>query len=242
MAENKVGDRSGDGHALTVDELARRAGVTTTTIRLYQAKGLLPGPEIRGRVGYYGPAHLARLRLIAGLQQRGFSLAAIRALVDTWERGATLTDVLGAEEPLVLDAAGFASLFPSGDVDPAIARRAVELGIVELRGADVVVRRPRYLRVGQELVGMGVPVEEVIEEYAHLKGAAEEIAVRFAALFERRFWQPAQAEGLDEAKVAELTATLARLRSLASAVVETAVADALERAATGRLSGLADGR
>ena len=32
-----------------------------------QGKGLLPGPEIRGRVGYYGPPHLARLRLIGGL-------------------------------------------------------------------------------------------------------------------------------------------------------------------------------
>ena len=230
-----------------VDELARLAGVTTTTIRLYQGKGLLPGPEIRGRVGYYGPSHLARLRLIGNLRQRGFSLAAIMALVDTWERGATLGDVLGLEEqlagpleePLVLDAAGFAALFPSGRVDPKLARRAMELGIVELRSGDVVVRRPRFLRVGQELVDLGVPVEEVLEEYAHLKGAADEIAARFAGLFERRFWQPAQAEGLDEARMAELTATLARLRSLASSVVEAAVADALERAAADRVSLLA---
>lgn len=223
----------------TVDELARRAGVTTTTIRLYQGKGLLPGPEIRGRVGFYGPPHLARLRLIAGLQERGFSLAAIGALVDTWEKGATLSDVLGAEEPLVLDPAGFAALFPSAQVEPAVARRAVELGIVELHGTDVVVRRPRYLRIGQELVELGVPVEEVLEEYAHLKQAADGIATRFAELFERRFWRPAQEERLDEARVAELTATLARLRSLASAVVETAVGDALERAAAERLSQLA---
>jgi DNA-binding transcriptional MerR regulator len=230
----------------TVDELARRTGVTTTTIRLYQGKGLLPGPEIRGRVGYYGAPHVARLRLIGGLRRRGFSLAAIRALVDTWERGASLGEALGleeqlagpAEEPLVLDAAGFAALFPSGTVDADVARRSVELGIVELRGADVVVRRPRLLRVGEELVALGVPVEEVLEEYGHLKGAADAIAARFADLFERRFWRPAEEEGLDEARTAELAATLARLRSLASSVVEVAVADALERAATERMAQL----
>lgn len=230
--------------AYTVDELARSAGLTTTTIRLYQGKGLLPGPELRGRVGYYGPAHLARLRLIAALQERGFSLAAIRVLVDTWERGATLGDVLRleeqlageAEEPLVLDPAGFARLFPSGEVDPAVARRAVELGIVELRGTDVVVRRPRLLRIGQELVELGLSVEEVLEEYTHLKAAADEIAGRFATLFEQRFWQPATEQGLDEERVAGLTATLARLRSLASSIVEAAVGDAIDRAATDRLA------
>lgn len=224
---------------LTVDELAQRAGLTTTTIRLYQGKGLLSGPEIRGRVGVYGPGHLARLRLIGSLQERGFSLAAIRALVDSWDGGATLSDVMGAEEPLILDAAGFAAQFPSGQVDATIARRAVELGIVELHGTEIVVRRPRFLRVGRELVEMGVPVEEVLEEYAHLKEAADEIATRFAELFERRFWRPAQEAGVDETRAVELTATLARLRSLASAVVETAVSDALERAATERLSRLA---
>ena len=231
-----------------VDELARLAGVTTTTVRLYQGRGLVPGPEIRGRVGYYGSRHLARLRLIGSLRQRGFSLAAIRALVDTWERGATLGDVLGlekqlagpAEEPLVLDAAGFAALFPSGRVDADVARRAVELGIVELRGHEIVVRRPHFLRVGQELVGLGVPVEEVLEEYAHLRAAADEIATRFADLFERRFWRPAQEEGLNEARTTALTATLARLRTLASSVVEAAVAEALERAAADRMSQLAE--
>lgn len=234
-----------DDHAsFTVDELARAAGLTTTTIRLYQGKGLLPGPEVRGRVGYYRASHLARLRLIASLQERGFSLAAIRALVDTWERGATLGDVLGleaqlagtAEEPVILDPAQFAGLFPGGVVDPEVARRAIELGLVELTGTGVLVRRPRMVRIGQELVDLGLSVEEVIDEYAHLKTAAEEIADRFAALFERRFWQPALDEGLPPERVAALTSTLARLRSLASSIVEATVSDAIDRAAGDRLA------
>ena len=54
-----------DEGQLTIEELASRAGTATTTVRMYQSKGLLPPPERRGRIGYYGEGHLARLRLIA---------------------------------------------------------------------------------------------------------------------------------------------------------------------------------
>ena len=37
---------------MRVDDLARAAGVATTTIRLYQSKGLLPPPRLVGRTGY----------------------------------------------------------------------------------------------------------------------------------------------------------------------------------------------
>src|SRR6266545_2291618 len=90
-----------EGDHLTVDELARRAGIPTSTVRLYQARGLLPGPRREGRVGYYGAGHLARLRLIAELQQRGISLAGIKQLVDAWEQGRTLDDLLRVEGDVV---------------------------------------------------------------------------------------------------------------------------------------------
>jgi len=57
-----------DKGQLTIEELASQAGTATTTVRMYQSKGLLPPPERHGRIGYYGHGHLARLRLIAQLQ------------------------------------------------------------------------------------------------------------------------------------------------------------------------------
>ncbi|MEV6177498.1 MerR family transcriptional regulator [Streptomyces sp. NPDC052015] len=64
--------------ALTVDELAARAGVTVRTVRFYSTRGLLPPPVIGPRrVGHYGPEHLARLALIEELQRQGMTLAAI---------------------------------------------------------------------------------------------------------------------------------------------------------------------
>jgi len=88
------------------DRRARpRAATKVSTIRLYQQRGLLPPPAIEGRIGYYDDDHLARLRLVADLQQRGFSLAAIRELADTWESGRDLGALLGVERALGAPAA-----------------------------------------------------------------------------------------------------------------------------------------
>src|SRR5690349_9034784 len=65
-----------------IDELARRGDVTVDTIRYYAREGLLRPPERKGRNRLYGPEHLERLARIRELQQRRFSLAAIRAIVD----------------------------------------------------------------------------------------------------------------------------------------------------------------
>src|SRR5215471_21145877 len=84
----------------TVDELARASGLNTSTIRLYRQRGLLPPPQMEGRIGYFDEGHVARLRLIGELQERGFSLAAIKDLVESWESGRDLQEVLGVERAL----------------------------------------------------------------------------------------------------------------------------------------------
>ncbi|WP_405867167.1 MULTISPECIES: MerR family transcriptional regulator [unclassified Streptomyces] len=69
--------------ALTIDELAARAGITVRTVRFYGTKGLLPPPVIGPRrVGHYGTEHLARLALIEELQHQGMTLAAIERYLD----------------------------------------------------------------------------------------------------------------------------------------------------------------
>lgn len=68
---------------LTIAELADRSGMTARNIRAYQSRALLHPPEIRGRVAQYNGSHLARLQLIASLQREGFTLAAIKRLVES---------------------------------------------------------------------------------------------------------------------------------------------------------------
>ena len=67
---------------LTIEQLAAQSGMSVRNIRSHQARGLLPPPEVRLRVGYYGPEHLAQLRLIRDLQAEGFNLAGIKRLLD----------------------------------------------------------------------------------------------------------------------------------------------------------------
>ena len=68
---------------MTIDQIAQHAAIPTSTVRLYQNKGLISPPERRGRVGYYNTGHQVRLQVIAHLQERGFSLAAIKEVIDS---------------------------------------------------------------------------------------------------------------------------------------------------------------
>src|SRR6478672_9272476 len=84
---------------LTIDELAQQTGMTVRNIRAHQSRGLLPAPDVQGRIGYYGDRHIARLELIQQLQAGGFNLTAIQRLV---ERAEETGDNIGDLRNLVL--------------------------------------------------------------------------------------------------------------------------------------------
>jgi DNA-binding transcriptional MerR regulator len=68
---------TGAGSALTIDELSAVTGLSVRTTRYYASLGLIPPPERRGRIAYYGLDHQARLELVTALQEHGFTLQAI---------------------------------------------------------------------------------------------------------------------------------------------------------------------
>lgn len=59
------------------EELAERAGITTSTLRSYQLKGLIDPPIRQGRDAFYGPHHAQRLVQISALKARGYTLKAM---------------------------------------------------------------------------------------------------------------------------------------------------------------------
>lgn len=73
---------------LTIGQLAKKAGVRTSTLRYYEQEGLL-APADRSEAGYrlYAPEAEDRLRLIQRAQRLGFSLSDVATLLNAWEDG-----------------------------------------------------------------------------------------------------------------------------------------------------------
>ena len=155
-----------------VDELARAAGTTVRNVRVYQDRQLLPAPIRRGRTAIYTDAHLSRLRLIVNMLGRGYAFAQIAEMIEAWESGYSLADLLGLEESLGapwtqersthITLAELATMF-GGELAPHNIRRALELNLLERRGARFYAPSPQLLAAGAQLVEMGVPLAEALE-------------------------------------------------------------------------------
>ena len=233
---------------LTIDELARTANVVVSTIRLYQNRGLLPPPTKRGRVGYYGRGHLERLQAVGQLQERGFSLASIKELLDGMDSGDSLGEVLGvadrpsiwaAEAAETMSLSELAGRLPSVEFSPAVVQRVVELGLVEFRAdsTDVIVRSPSFLKVGSALAALGVPADEILDEYEHLQAETDAIARRFTEVFRRRMWRPFVKKGMPAEQIAALLQTLDQLAPLAEEVTAASLRHSLQGAAESFVTG-----
>ncbi|MGW0823429.1 MerR family transcriptional regulator [Streptomyces sp. NPDC002845] len=174
--------------ALTVDELAARAGVTVRTVRFYGTKGLLPPPVIGPRrVGRYGREHLARLALIDELQRQGMTLAAIERYLQQLPPDLTPHD-------LALQRAVVASWAP--DAVESVTReelqrragrplaeedveRLTAMGLVE-RDGDTFRVDPGLLRLGAQLLDVPLSQETILAARTvlleHSRAAAHELS------------------------------------------------------------------
>ena len=219
-----------------IDELAREAGTTVRNVRAYQDRGLLPPPRRSGRVGLYTDAHLARLRLIGQLLERGYSLGNIAELISAWERGQDIGELLGLEAALVepwsdevaitISLVDLNELF--GEDDDAL-REAVKLGLLEPEEDERFrVPSPRLLHAGAELVAAGIPLDAVLNHARQLARDTDRIAARFVGLVTSNVIEPYGDRPFPKADVPRLTELLRRLRPLAEATVDAYLARAME--------------
>jgi len=87
MPQQTRGDGSAP-HRYRAADLAAEVGISVQLLRSYQSRGLLPPPRHEGRMAWYGPHHLERLRHIRNLKERGYSLRMIEEVLgDSAEPG-----------------------------------------------------------------------------------------------------------------------------------------------------------
>jgi DNA-binding transcriptional MerR regulator len=210
--------------ALTIDELARRTGLTVRNVRAHQARGLLPPPEVRGRTGFYGREHVARLELVRELQADGFNLEAIRRLLE--HAGGSTEAVLRFaravrapwedEAPQVVSLERLAERF-GGSGNAALLQRALELGLLrDLGGGRFEERSPRLAGAAAELARRGIGPDRVLAALEAVHQAADEVARAYVELFLEAVWQPFEAAGRPADRWPAVQEALEALRPLAS--------------------------
>ncbi|MFF9346525.1 MerR family transcriptional regulator [Streptomyces sp. NPDC014734] len=238
-----AGGRSGAEYR--IEDLAHASGATVRTIRAYQDRGLLPTPERRGRANVYRDTHLSRLRQIADLLDRGYTLASIKELLDAWDTGRGLGGVLGLvaevhgpwtdERADRITRAELDARFGGTSDDEAVAE-AVDLGVLERvpgRDDEFLVPSPQELAVAVELYTAGVPLGAISGHLRELRGQVEQIASRFLEFTtEHVFARYLGHRPPTDVDAAEAAAMVRRLRPLAQLTVDAELARAMRTFAT----------
>jgi DNA-binding transcriptional MerR regulator len=76
-----------DDHEMTIGEVARRAGVATSTVRYYERRGLLAADARRSGQRRYRTSSLRTLVFIGMLQDAGLSLDDITSVLEAGDVG-----------------------------------------------------------------------------------------------------------------------------------------------------------
>ena len=229
---------------MTIDELARRTGMTVRNIRAHQSRGLLQPPDIDGRTGYYGPEHVARIELIAEMQADGFNLAAIKRLLG--DSQGSEREVLGFkralmapwedEEPEFITAEELAKrlALDADNPNPRLLQRAIKVGfLVDLGEGRFEVPSPTLFRAAEELRALGIEADTAMDVLEEIDRSSRSVARVFVKLFVDEIWRPFSDAGQPETEWPAVRGAIERLRPVATdavmAVFRHAMTEAVEK-------------
>jgi DNA-binding transcriptional MerR regulator len=229
-----------------IAELAEKARITVRTLRFYRERKLIPPPRREGRVAWYNDHHLARLRTISALLERGHTLGGIAELLAAFDSGARdVADLLGLrstpipipvptwsqETPVRLTPEALADYF-QGQATPENLAASLDLGYLAVDGDQLVHVSRRLLDVSRDLVDRGLPLAAVLGAARDVRRHVDAIAEVFATLLRTTVLaEPASRIG----------ATLEELRPMAKGVVEAELSMAMDRRIRAELTAWADG-
>jgi DNA-binding transcriptional MerR regulator len=195
-----------------VEQLAATCDVSVDTVRYYQSRGLLPQPSREGRVAWYGPEHVSRIREIRNLQTKGLTLAAIRRVV-TGELGpadadlaaavaAARGEVFGEPELLSLEAFSDRSGVPASLIQ-AVEREGIRLGRTVDGQERYTATDIEMVRTALRLLEFGLPLPDLLGLARDADAALRGLADQAVELFDEHVRKPIRdTAGEDDAAAA----------------------------------------
>ncbi|GAA1251117.1 MerR family transcriptional regulator [Kitasatospora nipponensis] len=222
-----------------VEELAAAAGITTRTLRFYRERKLLPPPRKEGRIAWYGESHLARLKVIAELLERGHALGGIAELIGAGESGRDVAELIGLEDaiispwsdetPVSLSWSELADAF--GDqLTEANTAESLAQGYVTVTDEGITHVSRRLMDATTALVAEGVPLAAVLDASRKAQEYADAVAEVFVGLIRDQLLGALAAhDPLPPGEAAHLTEQLTRVRPLARTVADAQFALAMDR-------------
>ncbi|MFG2223975.1 MerR family transcriptional regulator [Streptomyces sp. NPDC048644] len=224
-------------------ELADEAGISVRTLRFYRERKLIPAPRREGRIAWYNEHHLARLRTIAALLDRGHTLGGIAELLSAFENGRDVGELLGLEQtfvspwsdetPVRLTPEALADHFRD-DVTAENLTASLDIGYIAVDGDEFVHISRRLLDASTALVAKGVPLADVLEAGRAVRTHADAIAGIFTTLIRTHLLTDPPNHGTAQAPLTpqdidRITHTIEELRPVSEAVVDAELAMAMDR-------------
>lgn len=205
---------------MTVDELAAATGMTVRTTRYYAGLGLLPPPERRGRVAYYGPIHQARLDFIRSLQDHGFTLAAIEKYLARVPLDATAEDLSIQRAMLMPWTADRREVIDRATLDERSERTLsdeeveVLVRVQALRERDNGYELLPPFDTAVRMIGLGLPQEAYLDAAESIGRHMDELVDELTQTLRTYVVSPVRHAKLSENQAAEFEERFSQLRQL----------------------------
>ncbi len=217
---------------MTLDDLTRRTGVSVRNIRFYTTKGLVPPPIRRGRSGYYGSDHVARLELVRELQAHGFTLSAIEKYVARIPVDASPETIALHRTLLAPWMAELPETLSRRELDRRAGRTLSEEDLDTLNALGIVFPTKQgkhqvavaHLSVGVALLDLGMPLDAALAAQDIFTEHGRQVAHELTELFRTQVW-PAYQEG--DSSPEQLREVVERFKPVTVAALVTAYESAV---------------
>jgi adenylate cyclase len=200
-------DSSPDGHsespsdarqagALTLKQVAARAGVTQATVRRWVKEGLVPQYD-----GTWKPAAASHVRIVARLRERGHTVQKIREASQSGKLAFGYIDELlpSSEARYTLEQAA-----REIDLDPALVDRLFSaMGQNALSREEITEEDLQVLRYGAEILAAGLPLPALLQIVRVYGQAMAQVADAEVRLFHLYLHEPLMRDGVPGVEVAQ---------------------------------------